>query len=173
MMNTYVTKILMERISSQPYIYISIYSSWISIWSKQAALIFFTLILYKYTTGISSWKWNYQEVAVWLLLIFFANVDLNPLTIFPNHIKFMIASAAGTTNIKRRPTMCICMTCHLFTDFLDPKMHIKSIKWKFGEHNFRCIKIFRVFFDFRKNELVFNLTISKLRYLRVPIWLIL
>lgn len=41
---------------------------------------------------------------------FLANVFINPLMIFPNHIKFMIASAAGTRKTNRYPNMCISMT---------------------------------------------------------------
>lgn len=44
---------------------------------------------------------------------FFDKVFFNPLRIFPNQTKFMAASAEGTTNTKRKPMMCILMTCHV------------------------------------------------------------
>ena len=40
----------------------------------------------------------------------FANVFFTPLTILPNHIKFMTPSAAGTPNTRAYPKMCILMT---------------------------------------------------------------
>lgn len=43
--------------------------------------------------------------------VFFVKVFFKPLRIFPNHIKFMIASATGTTNTRRKPAVCICITC--------------------------------------------------------------
>lgn len=49
--------------------------------------------------------------------LFFIKVFFIPLRIFPNHIKFMIPSAKGTTNTKREPNMCICITCTKFCKF--------------------------------------------------------
>ena len=45
----------------------------------------------------------------------FAKVFLNPLRIFPNHIKFIAESTAGTTNTKKKPNACICITCHTWS----------------------------------------------------------
>ena len=41
----------------------------------------------------------------------FVKVFFSPLIIFPNHIKFMIPSTAGTINTRKNPKMCICLTC--------------------------------------------------------------
>lgn len=42
---------------------------------------------------------------------FFVKVFLSPLIIFPNHIKFMTPSTAGTVKTRKKPKMCICFTC--------------------------------------------------------------
>lgn len=49
----------------------------------------------------------------------FAKVFFKPLRIFPNHTRFITASVNGTVYTKRKPTMCIFITCKQLDGFYD------------------------------------------------------
>jgi hypothetical protein len=71
----------------------------------------------------------------------FAIVFFNPLIIFPNHIKFIIASADGTTKTKKYPKVCIWMTCgtNEITSHHNKKFQSRETS-KTGDSNRKCPK---------------------------------
>lgn len=58
-------------------------------------------------------KRSYEKcdaIAIEICHCLLARVFFNPLSIFPNHIKFIAASTAGTTKTKKKPNTCIWIT---------------------------------------------------------------
>lgn len=61
----------------------------------------------------------------------FAKAFFNPFMIFPNHIKFMINSTAGTKKVRRQPKRLIWITCQ-WVKWLSPSLNLLDISHSYS-----------------------------------------